>query len=103
MSTEPIYLVTDTGKPVTAFTTKDETKAYLKQDAGLPNRRRRARAGRHDLGEGDEGMNHEAPSPDQAERGALRGQNRRHRGRQSCPCPEKWDNAIKISPTITRA
>jgi hypothetical protein len=29
MSTEPIYLVTDTGKPVTAFTTKDEMKAYL--------------------------------------------------------------------------
>ena len=31
MSTEPIYLVTDAGKPVTAFTTRDEMKTYLKR------------------------------------------------------------------------
>jgi hypothetical protein len=38
MSTEPIYLVTDAGKPVTAFTTKDEMKAYLKRRRGALNR-----------------------------------------------------------------
>jgi hypothetical protein len=31
MSAEPIYLVTDAGSPVTAFTTKQEMKAYLKR------------------------------------------------------------------------
>jgi hypothetical protein len=31
MDAEPIYLVTDAGKPVTPFTTKDEMKAYLKR------------------------------------------------------------------------
>jgi hypothetical protein len=30
MSAEPIYLVTDAGSPVTAFTTKADMKAYLK-------------------------------------------------------------------------
>jgi hypothetical protein len=38
MSTEPIYLVTDAGSPVTAFTTKDEMKAYLKRRRGTLNR-----------------------------------------------------------------
>jgi DNA polymerase III epsilon subunit-like protein len=43
MSTEPIYLVTDAGKPVTAFTTKDDMKAFLKRRRGTlkcPIRRR---------------------------------------------------------------
>jgi hypothetical protein len=38
MSTEPIYLVTDAGKPLTAFTTKDEMKAYIKRRRGTLNR-----------------------------------------------------------------
>ena len=29
MADEPIYVVTDAGKAATAFTTKDEMKAYL--------------------------------------------------------------------------
>jgi hypothetical protein len=33
-SLEPIYLVVDAGSPVTAFTTKDEMKAYLKRRRG---------------------------------------------------------------------
>ena len=35
MSTETIYLVTDAGKPVTAFTTKDDMKAFLSLSAGV--------------------------------------------------------------------
>ena len=31
MSAEPIYLVTDAGNPVTAFTAKDEMAAYLRR------------------------------------------------------------------------
>ena len=38
MATEPIYLVTDAGSPVTAFTTKDEMKAYLKRRLNTFNR-----------------------------------------------------------------
>jgi hypothetical protein len=38
MSAEPIYLVTDAGKPVTAFTTKDQMKAYLKRRRGALNK-----------------------------------------------------------------
>jgi len=38
MDTEPIYLVTDAGKPVTAFTTKDDMKAFLKRRRGTLNR-----------------------------------------------------------------
>ena len=38
MATEPIYLVTDAGSPVTAFTTKDEMKAYLKRSRGTLDR-----------------------------------------------------------------
>jgi hypothetical protein len=38
MSAEPIHLVTDAGSPVTAFTTKDEMKAYLKRRRGAFNR-----------------------------------------------------------------
>jgi hypothetical protein len=34
MSTEPIYLVTDAGNPVTAFTAEDEMKAYLRRRRG---------------------------------------------------------------------
>jgi hypothetical protein len=39
MSAEPIYLVTAAGKPVTAFTTKDDMKAFLKRRRGTLNRR----------------------------------------------------------------
>jgi len=38
MSTEPIYLVTDAGSPVTAFTSKDDMKAFLKRTRGTFNR-----------------------------------------------------------------
>jgi hypothetical protein len=38
MFTEPIYLVTNAGSPVTAFTTKDEIKAYLKRRRGALSR-----------------------------------------------------------------
>jgi hypothetical protein len=38
MSTEPIYLVTDAGKPVTAFTTTDDMKAFLKRRRGTLSR-----------------------------------------------------------------
>jgi hypothetical protein len=38
MSAAPIYLVTDAGNPVTAFTTKNEMKAYLKHRRGTFNR-----------------------------------------------------------------
>ena len=38
MPDEPIYLVTDACKPVTAFTTNDEMKAYLKRRRGALNR-----------------------------------------------------------------
>jgi len=38
MSPEPIYLVTDAGSSVTAFTTKDEMKAYPKRRRGTLNR-----------------------------------------------------------------
>jgi hypothetical protein len=38
MATEPIYLVTDAGSPVTAFTTKDEMKAYLRLRLNTFNR-----------------------------------------------------------------
>jgi hypothetical protein len=31
MSAEPIHLVTDAGSPVTAFTTKDDMKSYLRR------------------------------------------------------------------------
>jgi hypothetical protein len=34
MSTEPIWLVTDAGSPVTAFMAKDEPKAYLRCKRG---------------------------------------------------------------------
>ena len=37
MSSEPIYLVTDAGSPVTAFTAKHELKAYLKRMRGTLN------------------------------------------------------------------
>jgi hypothetical protein len=60
MSNQPnhIYLVMDPGSPVTAFTTKDEMKAFLKRrrdtfNRPLVNRRRGARAGHHDYVEGD--------------------------------------------------
>jgi hypothetical protein len=38
MADEPIYVVTDSGKPATAFTTKDEMKAFLKRRRGTLNR-----------------------------------------------------------------
>jgi len=38
MSTEPIYLVVDSGSPLTAFTTKNEMKAYLKRKLNTSNR-----------------------------------------------------------------
>ena len=38
MVAEPIYLVTDAGKPVTAFTAKEEMKAFLKRRRGTLNR-----------------------------------------------------------------
>jgi hypothetical protein len=45
MSSEPIYLVTDAGGPVTAFRTKDEMKAYLKRMRDTFTRHNRYRAG----------------------------------------------------------
>jgi hypothetical protein len=53
MSAEPIYLVVDSGSPVTEFTDKDALKAYLKRTAtrsraaGLQNQGR-TRASDHD-------------------------------------------------------
>jgi hypothetical protein len=38
MSADPICLVTDAGKPVTAFTTKDDMKAFLKLRRDTLNR-----------------------------------------------------------------
>ena len=38
MADEPIYFVTDAGKPATAGTTKDEMKAYLKRRLHTFNR-----------------------------------------------------------------
>ena len=38
MSAEPIYLVVDSGSPVTEFTDKDALKAYLKRKRGTFNR-----------------------------------------------------------------
>ena len=38
MSAQPIYLVVDSGSPVTEFTDKDALKAYLKRQRGTFNR-----------------------------------------------------------------
>ena len=38
MSAEPIYLVVDSGSPVTEFTNKDALKAYPKRKRGTFNR-----------------------------------------------------------------
>jgi hypothetical protein len=38
MSTEPICLVVDSGSPLTAFTTKNEMKAYLRRRLNTFNR-----------------------------------------------------------------
>jgi hypothetical protein len=38
MSAEPLYVVVDSGSPVTAFTDKDDLKAYLKRMRGTFNR-----------------------------------------------------------------
>jgi hypothetical protein len=38
MSTEPLYVVVDSGSPVTAFTDKDDLKAYLRRMRDTLNR-----------------------------------------------------------------
>ena len=38
MSAEPFYVVIDSGRSVTAFTDKEDLKAYLKRKRGIFNR-----------------------------------------------------------------
>jgi hypothetical protein len=38
MSSEPLFVVVDSGRPVTAFTDKDDLKAYLKRMRDTFNR-----------------------------------------------------------------
>jgi hypothetical protein len=38
MFAEPIYVVVDSGRPVTAFTDKGDLKDYLKRKRGILNR-----------------------------------------------------------------
>ena len=38
MTADPFYVVVDSGRPVTAFTDKDDLKAYLKRMRGTFNR-----------------------------------------------------------------
>ena len=38
MSTEPFFVVVDSGRPVTALTDKDDLKAYLQRMRGTFNR-----------------------------------------------------------------